>query len=108
MNYPSYPGNIIDVDYVEVSPVPYSMDTGLLPWHASAKMKRVIKEAMVQRTHDQCLALLAKAGLEHTAALSKIAGIHQHGPAESGAIPGDCGCLCTAGSRQGQEVVRCL
>ena len=48
------------------------MDTGLLPWHASAKMKRVIKEAMVQRTHDQCLALLAKAGLEHTATLSKM------------------------------------
>ena len=72
MNYPSYPGNIIDVDYVEVSPVPYSMGTSLLPWHASAKMKRVIKEAMVQRTHDQCLALLAKAGLEHTAALSKM------------------------------------
>ena len=72
MNYQNYPGGIIDVDYVEVSPAPYSMGTSLLPWHASAKMKRVIKEAMVQRTHDQCLALLAKAGLEHTAALSKM------------------------------------
>ena len=72
MTYPSYPGDIMDVDYVEVSPAPYSMDIGLLPWRASAKMKRVIKEAMVQRTHDQCLALLAKAGLEHTAALSKM------------------------------------
>ena len=72
MNYQNYPGNIIDADYVEVSPAPYSMDIGLLPWRASAKMKRVIKEAMVQRTHDQCLALLAKAGQEHTAALSKM------------------------------------
>lgn len=72
MNYQNYPGNIIDADYVEVSPAPYSMDIGLLPWRASAKMKRVIKEAMVQRTHDQCLALLAKAGLEHTATLSKM------------------------------------
>ena len=57
MNYQNYPGNIIDADYVEVSPAPYSMDIGLLPWRASAKMKRVIKEAMGQRTHDQCLAL---------------------------------------------------
>lgn len=72
MNYQNYPGNIIDTDYVEVSPAPYNMDIGLLPWRASAKMKRAIKEAMVQRTHDQCLALLAKAGLEHTAALSKM------------------------------------
>ena len=71
MNYQNYPGNIIDADYVEVSPAPYSMDIGLLPWRASA-------------------------------------GSHQHGPAESGAIPGDCRCLCTANSRESSEVVRCL
>lgn len=70
MNYPNYPNDIIDADYVEVSPAPYSMDVDLLPRFASTRMKRVIKEAMVQRTHDQCQALMAKTGMEHIAALT--------------------------------------
>lgn len=72
MNYQNYPGDIIDADYVEVSPAPYSMSTGLLPQRTSAKIGRVVKEAMVQRTHDQCQALLAQAGMEHIAALSAM------------------------------------
>lgn len=33
-------------------------------------MGEVMEEAMVLATHDRCLAMLAKAGMEHTAALS--------------------------------------
>lgn len=69
-NYPSYPGEVIDAEYVEVIPAQRSMGTSLLPRRASAMMGRVIEEAMVLGTHDQCLAMLAKAGIEHTAALS--------------------------------------
>lgn len=68
--YPGYPGEVIDAEYVEVIPAQRSMGTGLLPWSTSAKMSKVIEEAMVLGTHDQCLAMLAKAGIEHTAALA--------------------------------------
>lgn len=70
MSYQSYPGEVIDAEYVEVIPAQRGMGTGLLPRRTSAMMGRVIEEAMVLGTHDQCLAMLAKAGIEHTAALS--------------------------------------
>lgn len=70
MSYQSYPGEVIDTEYVEVIPAQRGMGTSLLPRRTSAMMGRVIEEAMVLGTHDQCLAMLAKAGIEHTAALS--------------------------------------
>ena len=70
MSYQSYPDEVIDAEYVEVIPAQRGMGTSLLPRRTSAMMGRVIEEAMVLGTHDQCLAMLAKAGIEHTAALS--------------------------------------
>ena len=70
MSYQNYPGEVIDAEYVEVIPAQRGMGTSLLPRRTSAMMGRVIEEAMVLGTHDQCLAMLAKAGIEHTAALS--------------------------------------
>ena len=70
MSYQNYPGEVIDAEYVEVIPAQRGMGTSLLPRRTSAMMSRVIEEAMVLGTHDQCLAMLAKAGIEHTAALS--------------------------------------
>ena len=70
MSYQNYPGEVIDAEYVEVIPAKRGMGTSLLPRRTSAMMSRVIEEAMVLGTHDQCLAMLAKAGIEHTAALS--------------------------------------
>lgn len=70
MSYQSYPGEVIDAEYVEVIPAQRGMGTSLLPRRTSAMMGRVIEEAMVLGTRDQCLAMLAKAGMEHTAALS--------------------------------------
>ena len=64
MSYQSYPGEVIDAEYVEVIPAQRGMGTGLLPRRTSAMMGRVIEEAMVLGTHDQCLAMLAKAGIE--------------------------------------------
>lgn len=72
MSYQSYPGEIIDAEYVEVIPAQRSLGTSLLPRRTSAMMGRVIEEAMVLGTHDQCLAMLAKAGIEHTVALSMM------------------------------------
>ena len=65
-----YPGEVIDAEYVEVIPDQRGMGTGFLPRRTSAVMGKMIEESMVLGTHDQCLALLAKAGMEHTAALS--------------------------------------
>ena len=70
MSYQSYPDEVIDAEYVEVIPAQRGMGTSLLPRRTSTMMSRVIEEAMVLGTHDQCLAMLAKAGIEHTAALS--------------------------------------
>lgn len=70
MSYQSYPGEVIDAEYVEVIPAQRGMGTSLLPRRTSAMMGRVIEEAMVLGTRDQCLAMLAKTGMEHTAALS--------------------------------------
>lgn len=70
MSYQSYSGEVIDAEYVEVIPAQRGMGTSLLPRRTSAMMGRVIEEAMVLGTRDQCLAMLAKAGMEHTAALS--------------------------------------
>ena len=70
MSYQSYPDEVIDAEYVEVIPAQRGMGTSLLPRRTSAMMGRVIEEAMVLGTRDQCLAMLAKAGMEHTAALS--------------------------------------
>ena len=70
MSYQNYPGEVIDAEYVEVIPAQRGMGTSLLPRRTSAMMSRVIEEAMVLGTHDQCLAMLAKAGIEHAAALS--------------------------------------
>ena len=70
MSYQSYPGEVIDAEYVEVIPAQRRMGTSLQSWRASMMVGRVIEEAMVLGTHDQCLAMLAKAGIEHTAALS--------------------------------------
>lgn len=70
MSYQSYPNEVIDAEYVEVIPAQRGMGTSLLPRRTSAMMGRVIEEAMVLGTRDQCLAMLAKAGMEHTAALS--------------------------------------
>lgn len=70
MSYQNYPGEVIDAEYMEVIPAQRGMGTSLLPRRTSAMMGRVIEEAMVLGTRDQCLAMLAKAGIEHTAALS--------------------------------------
>lgn len=70
MSYQSYPGEVIDAEYVEVIPAQRRMGTSLQSWRASMMVGRVVEEAMVLGTHDQCLAMLAKAGMEHTAALS--------------------------------------
>lgn len=70
MSYQSYPGEVIDAEYVEVIPTQRRMGTSLQSWRASMMVGRVVEEAMVLGTRDQCLAMLAKAGMEHTAALS--------------------------------------
>lgn len=62
----------IDVEYTEVLPAPCSPGIHLLPRRPAAVMGKVMEQAMVLATHDRCLALLAKSGLEHTAALSMM------------------------------------
>jgi len=72
MNYQNYPGEVIDAEYTEVISTPRGGGTGLLNRRTSAMMGRVVEEAMVLGAHDQCLAMLAKAGMEHTAALAMM------------------------------------
>ena len=74
-SYPGGPGGYIDAEYTEVieaQPQLRSRKLHLLPRSASAMVGEVMEEAMVLATHDRCLALLAKAGMEHTAALSMM------------------------------------
>ena len=66
------PSAIISTEYMEVIPAQRSTGKHLLPRRTSAVMGKVMEEAMVLSTHDRCLALLAKAGMEHTAALSLV------------------------------------
>lgn len=72
MNNQMYPGEIIDADYVEVSPTLYGISASFLPQRTNAAIRRVIKKTLVAETSDRCLALLAKTGLEHVAALSML------------------------------------
>lgn len=72
MSYQRYPGEVIDAEYVEVIPAQRGIGAHLLPRRTSVVMGEVMEEAMVLATHDRCLALLAKAGMEHTAALSMM------------------------------------
>lgn len=63
----------IDAEYTEViAPQPRSMGIRLLPRRTGAIAGEVMEQAVVLATHDRCLALLAKAGMEHTAALSMM------------------------------------
>lgn len=62
----------IDVEYTEVTPAPRSSGVHLLPRRSAAIMSEVMEQAIVLSTHDRCLALLAKSGLEHAAALSMM------------------------------------
>lgn len=76
-SYPGGPDGYIDAEYTEVietrpQPQLRSRKPHLLPRSTSAMMGEVMEEAMVLATHDRCLALLAKAGMEHTAALSMM------------------------------------
>lgn len=68
--YPIYPNEYVETEYVEVIPAQRSMGTGLLSRSTSSKIGKLVKDALLLNTHDQCAALLTKAGLEHTAALS--------------------------------------
>ena len=72
MSYQRYPGEVIDAEYVEVIPAQRGIGAHLLPRRTSVVMGEVMEEAMVLATHDRCLALLAKSGMEHTAALSMM------------------------------------
>ena len=72
MSYQRYPGEVIDAEYVEVIPAQRGIGAHLLPRRTSVVMGAVMEEAMVLATHDRCLALLAKSGMEHTAALSMM------------------------------------
>lgn len=67
-----YPGSdgYIDAEYTEVITAPRGPGMHLLPRRTGAIAGEVMEQAMVLATHDRCLALLAKAGMEHTAALS--------------------------------------
>ena len=70
MSYRNNPTEIIEVEFTEISPAQRIVTSGLVPRRARAMMSKVIEEAAVLDTHDKCLAMLAKAGMEHTAALS--------------------------------------
>ncbi len=63
----SCPSEVIDV--LEVAQAPSGAGC-LLPRRTSVMVGKVMEEAMVLATHDHCLALLAKAGMEHAAVLS--------------------------------------
>lgn len=65
-----FPDEVIDAEYVEVAPVRHSAGMQLLPRRTSAAMSKIMAEAMVLATHDHCLAMLAKSGMEHIAVLS--------------------------------------
>ena len=69
-----YPGSdrYIDAEYTEVITAPRGPGMHLLPRRTGAIVGEVMEQAMVLATHDRCLALLAKAGMEHTAALSMM------------------------------------
>lgn len=71
MSYRNCPNEIIEVECTEVVPAQQSI-TSLLPRRTRAMMVKIVEEAMVLDTHDRCLAMLAKAGMEHTAALSVL------------------------------------
>lgn len=72
-SYPGRPDGYIDAEYTEVITLqPRSKGLRILPRSTSSMMGEVMEEAMVLATHDRCLALLAKAGMEHTAALSMM------------------------------------
>lgn len=66
----NYPSEIIEVECTEIVPAQRTMMSSLMPRRTRAMMGKVVEEAMVLGTHDQCLAMLAKAGIEHIAALS--------------------------------------
>ena len=69
--YPSSDG-CIDVEYTEVILVPHGPGSHLLPRCPATVMGEVMEQAMVLVTHNHCQALLAKSGLEHTAAPSMM------------------------------------
>jgi len=72
MDYQSgYPSEVIDVEYVGVTPAPSGAGC-LLPRRTSVMVGKVMEEAAVLVAHDHCLTLLAKAGMEHTAVLSMM------------------------------------
>lgn len=64
-----HPSEAIDV--VEVAQAPSGAGY-LLPRRTSVMVGKVMEEATVLAAHDHCLALLAKAGMEHTAVLSMM------------------------------------
>lgn len=70
MSYRNNPNEIIEVECTEIAPAQRIVTSGLVPRRTRAMMGKVVEEAMVLDTHDKCLAMLAKAGMEHTAALS--------------------------------------
>lgn len=72
MSYRNNPTEIIEVEFTEISPAQRIVTSGLVPRRARAMMSKVIEEAAVLDTHDKCLAMLAKSGLEHTAALAVL------------------------------------
>lgn len=72
MSYRNKPNEIIEVEFTEISPAQRTVTSGLVPRRTRAMMGKVVEEAMVLDTHDKCLAMLAKAGMEHTAALSVL------------------------------------
>lgn len=74
MSYQSYPGEVIDAEYVEVIPAQRSMGTSLLSRHSRATMSRIVEEASTLSVYDHCRASLAKDGMIHTAMLSLSAG----------------------------------
>ena len=72
-NYPGEPDIYVEAEYTNlVKPQPHRKGLCLRPRSVSSMMGDVMEEAMVEATHDRCRALLAKAGMEHTAALSMM------------------------------------
>lgn len=72
MSYQRYPNEIIEVKCTEIVPAQHNTMSSLMPRRTRAMMSKVIEEAAVLDTHDRCLAMLAKSGMEHTAALAVL------------------------------------
>ncbi len=66
----SYPGEVIDAEYVEVLPAQHDGGIHLLSRHSRTTVTKIVEEASTLAVYDRCRASLTRDGMIHTAMLS--------------------------------------